>query len=148
MCDSLSLGANYLQIYKKLIGFTNKIDSSSFKEILNSIINLKKKVESLIYQFNLCENLIVNIKYIGQKRELFKQNKEKIKFLIDLKQNLEENINFIQINTMKKKRINANSITLRLHEIKFEKEDIKKYFQDFGFFSLFNLELGESCNIF
>ena len=148
MCDSLSLGANYLQIYKKLIGFTNKIDSSSFKEILNSLINLKKKVESLIYQFNLCENLIVNIKYIGQKRELFKQNKEKIKFLIDLKQNLEENINFIQINTMKKKRINANSITLRLHEIKFEKEDIKKYFQDFGFFSLFNLELGESCNIF
>ena len=50
MCDSLSLGANYLQIYKKLIGFKNKIDSASFQEILYLFINLKKKVESLIQQ--------------------------------------------------------------------------------------------------
>ena len=50
MCDSLSLGANYLQIYKKLIGSKNKIDSASFQEILYRFINLKKKVESLIQQ--------------------------------------------------------------------------------------------------
>ncbi len=148
MCDSLSLGANYLQIYKKLIGFNNKIDSASFQEILYLFINLKKKVESLIQQYKFYEGLIEKIIYIGQNRELFKQNQEKIKYLQDLNQNLKENIDFIKINTLKKRQTNTNEITIKLHEIKCEKEDIRKYFQDFGLVILFTLQLGESCNIF
>ena len=95
MCDSLSLGAIYMQIYKKITGFTKKIDSANFQEILYSFNNLKSKVESLIQQYKLYENLIVNIKYLGQKRELFKQNLEKINYLKNFKQNLEDNIKFI-----------------------------------------------------
>ena len=94
------------------------------------------------------EGLIEKIIYIGQNRELFKQNQEKIKYLQDLNQNLKENIDFIKINTLKKRQTNTNEITIKLHEIKCEKEDIRKYFQDFGLVSLFTLQLGESCNIF
>ena len=148
MCDSLSLGAIYMQIYKKITGFTKKIDSASFQEILSNFYNLRNKVESLIKQYRLCEQLIENIEFIGKKRELFKQNKEKIKYLEDFKQNLEDNINFIQIYVVKKRHIHPGDIEIKLGQIKCQKEDIQKYFQDFGLYYLFNIQLNESCNIF
>ena len=148
MCDSLSLGAIYMQIYKKITGFTKKIDSASFQEILSNFYNLRNKVESLINQYRLCEQLIENIEFIGKKRELFKQNKEKVKYLEDFKQNLEDNINFIQIYIVKKRHIHPGDIEIKLGQIKCQKEDIQKYFQDFGLYYLFNIQLNESCNIF
>jgi len=148
MCYGLSLGANYMQIYKKITGFTKKIDSASFQEILYSFYNLKNKVESLIKQYKLCEQLIENIQCVGKKKELFKQNKEKIKYLEDFKQNLEDNINFIKIYVMKKRHIHPGDIEIKLDQIKCKKEDIIKYFQDFGLYYLFNIQSNESCNIF
>ena len=150
MCDSLSLGAIYMQIYKKITGFTRKIDSTNFQEILYSFNNLKSKVESLIQQYKLYENLIVNIKYLGPKRELFKQNLEKINYLKDFKQNLEDNIKFIQINAIKKRQTYTSEISIKLGEIRCEKEDIRQYFQDLGLFSIYTMQLGESesCIIF
>ena len=103
---------------------------------------------NLLFNKNKFYGSIEKIIYIGQNRELFKQNQEKIKYLQDLNQNLKENIDFIQINTLKKRQTNTNEITIKLHEIKCEKEDIRKYFQDFGLVILFTLQLGESCNIF
>lgn len=148
MCDSLSLGANYMQIYKKITGFTKRIDLASFQEILHSFYNLKNKVESLIKQYKLCEQLIESIQFFGKRKELFKQNKEKIKYLEDFKQNLEDNISFINIYAMKKRHIHPGDIEIKLGQIKCKKEDIIKYFQDLGLYYIFNIQLNESCNIF
>jgi len=148
MCDSLSLGANYMQIYKKITGFTKRIDSASFQEILYSFDNLKNKVESLIKQYKLCEQLIESIQFFGKRKELFKQNIEKIKYLEDFKQNLEDNISFINIYAMKKRHIHPGDIEIKLGQIKCKKEDIIKYFQDLGLYYIFNIQLNESCNIF
>ena len=148
MCDSLSLGANYMQIYKKITSFTKRIDSAFFQEILYSFHNLKNKVESLIKQYKLCEQLIESIQFFGKRKELFKQNKEKIKYLEDFKQNLEDNISFINIYAMKKRHIHPGDIEIKLGQIKCKKEDIIKYFQDLGLYYIFNIQLNESCNIF
>lgn len=149
MCSSLSLGANYMQIYKKIIGFKKKINSSSFQEIINSFKNLKDKVEKLIQQYKLFENLIKNIKYSGQKRELFKQNEEKINYLTEFKQNIEDNIDFIQTNTVNKRYTYVSEFSLKLGDIKCDTRDIRKYFQDFGLFNIFTIQLEDSsCNFF
>ena len=85
---------------------------------------------------------------LEKKKELFKQNKAKIKYLEDFKQNLEDNINFINNYAMKKRHIHPGDIEIKLDQIKCKKEDIIKYFQDFGLHYLFNIQSNESCNIF
>ena len=153
MCCNLSLGADYLMIYKKFIGIKNKIYLSDFQFIKNLFSDLKNKVETLQRQYNIYEQLIQKITFIGNNNFLSEQNKEKIKVCEDIIQNLNSNINFVNqtinnINSIKKDKIKANSISIKFSKIICKNEDIKKYFQDFGLFNTFILEPNEDpCNI-
>ena len=154
MCYNLSLGADYFMIYKKITGIKNKIYLSDFQFIKNIFYNLKNKVEILQRQYNTYEQLIQNITFIGNNNFLSEQNKEKIKVCEDIIQNLNNNINFVnqiinQINSSKKNYIKANTISIKLSKIECKNEDIKKYFQDFGLFNNFILQLNEdTCSIY
>ena len=148
MCESLSIGANYLQIYKKIIGYKKKIDKTNLIGIINSFNNLKNKVEFLILQYKTYENLIKNIRYIGERMELLKQNEEKINYLIFFKQNLLDNIDFLQNIIITKKYIYTNELSIKLSEINCESENVKNYFNDFGLFNVFSMKINNTCNIF
>jgi len=148
MCESLSIGANYLQIYKKIIGYKKKIDKTNLIDIINSFNNLKNKVEFLILQYKTYENLIKNIRYIGERMELLKQNEEKINYLIFFKQNLLDNIDFLQNIIITKKYIYTNELSIKLSEINCESENVKNYFHDFGLFNVFSMKINNTCNIF
>jgi len=154
MCFDLSLGADYLMIYNKFIGITNKIPLSDLKNINNMFYKLINKVEKLQHQYNIYEELIQNITFIGNNNFISEQNKEKIKVCEDIIQNLNNNINFVnqiveQTNLKKKDSIKAQNISIKLSKIECKNEDIKKYFQDFGLFNNFILQLNDySCSIF
>jgi hypothetical protein len=148
MCESLSIGANYLQIYKKIIGYKKKIDKTNLIDIINSFNTLKNKVEFLILQYKTYENLIKNIRYIGERMELLKQNEEKINYLIFFKQNLLDNIDFLQNIIITKKYIYTNELSIKLSEINCESENVKNYFHDFGLFNVFSMKINNTCNIF
>ncbi len=54
-----------------------------------------------------------------------------------------------QTNLKKKDSIKAQNISIKLSKIECKNEDIKKYFQDFGLFNNFILQLNDySCSIF
>jgi len=159
MCCNLSLGADYFMIYKRIMGKKNYINLSDFIFVDSVFCNLKNKVEKLQRQYNINEQLIQNITFIGNNNNnnnnfLSEQNKEKIKVCEDIIQNLNSNINFInqitnKINSSKKDYIKANTISIKLSKIEYKNEDIKKYFQDFGLFNTFILQLNEdSCSIY
>ena len=153
MCNSLSLGAIYMQIYKKITTQKKKIDMATIQEIENKFNNLLSNVNTLISQYNKYENLITNIQYPDQRRELLQQNQEKISYLQEFKNNLEENIENIDIikqNVPKKKSIYTNEVSLKLGEIKSQFKDIKKYFLDFGLFNTFFIQINNSdmCGLF
>ena len=153
MCNSLSLGAIYMQIYKKITTQKKKIDMATIQEIENKFNNLLSNVNTLISQYNKYENLITNIQYPDQRRELLQQNQEKISYLQEFKNNLEENIENIDIikqNVPKKKSIYTNEVSLKLGEIKSQFKDIKKYFLDFGLFNTFFIQINnyDMCGLF
>ena len=149
ICDTLSIGADYMQIYDNIIRIKKKIDSKSLQEICNKFINLKEKVINLIKQYKLMKDLISNIKYSGDKKELHKQNCEKINYLESFKSNLENNIDFIKKIGVNKKYIYLNEFSIKSFYFKFEMEDIKRYFQDFGLFFLYTFQIEDpSCIIF
>ena len=105
MCESFSLGAAYMQIYKKITYSNKKINITILKEILNKFNNLLSKVNVLIEQYRKYEILINNIKYSENRREILEQNREKINYLLEFQQNLEINkktIEYIKLNNNKK----------------------------------------------
>jgi len=148
--NKLSLGVDYMKIYKKIIGFKNKIMKSDIEDIYNSFLGLKNKAEDLLQQYHHCQGFIENIKYQGANKDnfLFTQNKEKIKVLEDLINNIDININFINKgNLLQKKYINVNEISIKLGEFEFGNEDIRNYFHDLCLFKTFTLQ-SHMCNIF
>ena len=151
MCQNLSLGSIYMQIYKKITGNKKKIDMSIFEEIINKFNNLLTNINVLLEQYRQYENMMINIRYIDQRRELIEQNKEKISYLNQFKENIEENLNIIDTikqNAPKKKHIYTNEISLKLGEIKC-RPDIKKYFLDFGLLNTFVIEFNsDTCRFF
>jgi hypothetical protein len=152
MCESLSLGAIYMQIYKMITGNKKKIDLETFQVIVNKFNNLLSKINALLEQYKQCENIIKAINYKDQRKELLEQNQEKINYLQEFKQNVQENVNTIHSikqNSPKKKFIYTNEISLKLGEIKCKYQDIKKYFLDLGIFNTFVIEINsDSCRIF
>ena len=94
---------------------------------------------------------MINIRYIDQRREVNEQKKEKISYLNQFKENIEENLNIIDTikqNAPKKKHIYTNEISLKLGEIKC-RPDIKKYFLDFGLLNTFVIEFNsDTCRFF
>jgi len=151
MCESFSLGAAYMQIYKKITYSNKKINITILKEILNKFNNLLSKVNVLIEQYRKYEILINNIKYSENRREILEQNREKINYLLEFQQNLEINkktIEYIKLNN-NKKYIYTNEIAIKLDEIKCKFKDIKQYFLDLGLFNTFIIELNnDSCQLF
>ena len=153
MCYDLSLGADYLLIYKKILGIKKKINLSDFLLIKNIFSKLKNKVEMLHKQYIIYDQLIQQIIFIGKNNFLFEQNKEKIKVCEDIIQNLKDNIYFVdQAISSNNEYIKSNAISLKIEKIETKNEDIKKYFQDFGLFNTFILQLNNgyngNCNIF
>ena len=151
MCESFSLGAAYMQIYKKITYSNKKINITILKEILNKFNNLLSKVNVLIEQYRKYEILINNIKYSENRREILEQNREKINYLLEFQQNLEINkktIEYIKPNN-NKKYIYTNEIAIKLDEIKCKFKDIKQYFLDLGLFNTFIIEFNnDSCQLF
>ena len=151
MCESFSLGAAYMQIYKKITYSNKKINITILKEILNKFNNLLSKVNVLIEQYRKYEILINNIKYSENRREILEQNREKINYLLEFQQNLEINKKTIEYIKPKnnKKYIYTNEIAIKLDEIKCKFKDIKQYFLDLGLFNTFIIELNnDSCQLF
>ena len=150
MCD-FSLGAIYMQIYKKITDSEKKIKITILKEIINKFNNLLSKVNALIEQYRIYEILINNIKYSDNRREILEQNQEKINYLLEFQKNLEKNkktIECIKPNN-NKKYIYTNEISLKLGEIKCKFQDIKQYFLDLGLFNTFIIEFNnDSCQLF
>jgi len=151
MCENFSLGAAYMQIYKKITYSNKKINITILKEILNKFNNLLSKVNVLIEQYRKYEILINNIKYSENRREILEQNREKINYLLEFQQNLEINkktIEYIKLNN-NKKYIYTNEIAIKLDEIKCKFKDIKQYFLDLGLFNTFIIEFNnDSCQLF
>ena len=150
MCDSFSLGAVYMEIYKKITDSKKKINITILKEILNKFNNLLSKVNVLIEQYKKYEILINNIKYSENRREILEQNREKINYLLEFQKNLEINKTTIEcIKPNNKKYIYTNEISLKLGEIKCKFQDIKQYFLDLGLFNTFIVEFNnDSCQLF
>ena len=104
-------------------------------------------------QYIIYDQLIQQIIFIGKNNFLFEQNKEKIKVCEDIIQNLKDNIYFVdQAISSNNEYIKSNAISLKIEKIETKNEDIKKYFQDFGLFNTFILQLNDgyngNCNIF
>ena len=111
-------------------------------------INLKQKVNSLINQYKIYEELIKKIKYVGNNTDLLNQNNQKINNLNIFIQNLDENISFFEKIISNKTFKNNNVFTIKFKEIEYENEDIRKYFYDFGLLTIFTLKPSDSCIIF
>ena len=145
--DSLFFMIDYYQIYKKIIAKINK-DQAYFEDIKSNFINLKQKVNSLINQYKIYEELIKKIKYVGNNTDLLNQNNQKINYLNIFIQNLDENISFFEKIISNKTFKNNNVFTIKFKEIEYENEDIRKYFYDFGLLTIFTLRPSDSCIIF
>ena len=67
-----------MQINDNFIGIKKKIDSNFFK---NFVVYFKRKSNQSYKSIQINGILILNMKYSGNKKELLKQNCEKIKYL-------------------------------------------------------------------